>query len=116
MAQYTLSWHAGPFVQSKDVLQINTYDSQKLALERWAAHDAKNYTVPNLSVASEDLSRYTRLMSDIKTYIGEMTIKYIMGEKSLDTFESEYMATLEKLEMDAVIDMMQKSLDTFNNK
>jgi putative aldouronate transport system substrate-binding protein len=116
MAQYTLSWHAGPFVQSKDVLQINTYDSQKLALERWAAHDAKNCTVPNLSVASEDLSRYTRLMSDIKTYIGEMTIKYIMGEKSLDTFESEYMATLEKLEMGAVIDMMQKSLDTFNNK
>ena len=116
MAQYTLSWHAGPFVQSKDVLQVNTYDSQKLALERWAAHDAKNYNVPNLSVASEDLSQYTRLMSDINTYIGEMTIKYIMGEKSLSDFESEYMATLEKLEMDKVISMMQKSLDTFNEK
>jgi len=116
MAQYTLSWHAGPFVQSKDVLQINTYDSQKLALERWAAHDAKNYNVPNLSVASEDLSQYTRLMSDINTYVGEMTIKYIMGEKSLNDFESEYMATLEKLEMDKVISMMQKSLDTFNEK
>jgi len=67
-------------------------------------------------VAQEDLSAYTRLMSDINTYVGEMTIKYIMGEKSLSTFESEYLATLEKLEVDKVISMMQKSLDTFNDK
>ena len=116
MAQYNLGWHAGPFVQSKDVAQINTYESQKAALDLWASHDAKNYSVPNLSVAQEDLSAYTRLMSDINTYVGEMTIKYIMGEKSLSTFESEYMATLEKLEVDKVISMMQKSLDTFNEK
>ena len=55
-------------------------------------------------------------MSDINTYIGEMTIKYITGDKSLDSFESEYLATLKKLEVDNVISMMQESLDTFNKK
>lgn len=116
MAQYTLSWDAGPFVQSKDVLQINTYESQQLALKRWAAHDANKYCIPNLSIESKDLSRYTRLASDINTYVGEMTIKYIRGEKSLDTFESEYLATLNQLGIDQLIEMKQNSLDTFYNK
>ena len=54
------------------------------------------------------------MTADINIYIEEMMIKYITGQKSLDTFETEYLATLQKMGVEEVIEMYQTALDNYN--
>ena len=43
-----------------------------------------------------------------------MTIKYITGLESLDTFETEYLETLKSMGVDRAIELQQEALDDFN--
>lgn len=115
-ALYDRSWAAGPFVQDVGVLQVNVYPCQQEAVKIWADTDAYKYGMPSLSIADEDLSEYTRLLSDIKTYRNEMFIKFITGQESLDNFETVYLKTLEDMGIDRVIELQQEALTLFYSK
>lgn len=66
------------------------------------------------SWSEADASEYSKLIGDIDTYVGEMTIKYITGLESLDTFETEYLETLKSMGVDRAIELQQEALDDFN--
>ena len=115
MAQYLRAWNHGPFVQEKGYMeQYANMPQQVDALNQWTNSDASKYQMPPVSIAEADTAEYSKLMGDIDTYISEMYIKYITGIKSLDTFESEYLATLETLGIDRAIEIQQTALDNFN--
>ncbi|MBR3761392.1 MAG: extracellular solute-binding protein [Lachnospiraceae bacterium] len=101
----------GPMVQEyrkKDTPQ------QEDATTRWANSNAADYVLPSLSIPGEDASEYSKISGDITTYYQEMIVKYITGEESLDTFESAYLATLEKMGVKRMIEIQQKALDAYN--
>lgn len=115
MTLYQRAWNAGPFLQQKEYIeQYYVLDQQKKALAAWSTSKAADYQLPAVVIAPESASKFSKLTADINIYIEEMMIKYITGQKSLDTFETEYLATLQKMGVEEVIEMYQTALDNYN--
>ena len=115
LAQYTRAWQNGPFVQDKEYyLQYANLPQQQDAVAKWSTSEASEYTLPPVTVAEADAAEYSKLSGDITTYISEMTIRYITGLESLDTFESGYLATLKSMGVERLIELQQAALDEFN--
>ena len=62
----------------------------------------------------EEADEYSKISGEVATYVKEMLAAYMTGAKSLDTFETEYLATLESLGVDRMIEIYQSALDQFN--
>lgn len=115
MADYMLAYGNGPFVQDKDyLLQYYKLDAQKTALKNWSDHDAAKYKLPSYSVSSDKVNEYSSTLSDIKTYVEEMTIKYVNGTESLDTFDTKYLSTLKSMGLDRVTQIIQDAVKEYN--
>lgn len=115
LAHWTRIPQNGPFIQQREYMeQYNGLPQQQAALTSWSNSDAMDHYVPTLSMSSEDKAEYNKIMGDIDTYTNEMFIKYVTGIKSLDTFETEYLPTLEKMGMKRALELRQKALDAFN--
>ena len=115
MTQYMRSWCGGPFVQRREYLeQYYVLEQQKEALTLWSTSNASDYQLPAVEIAEESVSEFSKLTADINIYIEEMMIKYITGQKSLDTFETEYLPTLQEMGVEKVIGMYQTALDNYN--
>lgn len=115
LAQYTMAWNDGPFVQDKRYSeQYADLPQQQAALKSWTTSDAAMYDMPPVRVAEENASEYSKLTADINIFISEMTVKYITGLESLDTFETKYLGTLQSMGVDRVIELQQGALDDFN--
>ena len=115
LAQYTMSWNAGPFVQDKRYMeQYAARPQQKAAQAHWAETDAAKYMVPTLSIAEEDQAEYSKLWADINTFVSEMMIQYITGTADLNNFQKDYLDQLKTMGIDRVIELRQEALDAFN--
>ena len=115
LAAYTQGWFPiGGMIQ--DGGYANQYfglPQQQEAIATWADNDGAAYDLPVLSVAGEDADEFAKISNEINTYVSEMFVKYVNGTKSLDTFESEYLATLKTLNVDRYIELYQKTYDAF---
>ena len=60
----------------------------------------------------EDISVVARYMPDIQTYVDENTIKFMIGEQSMDKWD-EFVATVQELGIDHIIAVRQKQADRF---
>ena len=117
MAQYQRAWKDGPFLQMEAYIeQYYQLDQQREALAAWSTSNAADYQMPAVVIAEEDASEYSKLTADINVYTQEMAIKYITGQESLDTFETEYLPTLKGMGIERVIEMYQTALDKYNER
>lgn len=87
---------------------------QRQSIEAWAEADTDIYQIQNTSIAPEFVDEYARLWTDIDTYIKEYRAQFIAGSKAPDTFESEYLPTLQQMGMDRVLEIYQLSYDMYN--
>ncbi len=114
LSEYELAYGNGPFVQDKDyLLQYYGEEAQKVALERWADHNAKQYKLPRITINGEDAGEYSSLTSELQTYRDEMIIKFIRGEESLDNFD-KYLSTLESMGIGRMQEIVQAAVDEYN--
>lgn len=81
----------------------------------WADTDAKKYLLPPITPSNEESKEYATIMNEIETYRDEMTIKYIMGQESLDTFD-EYVATIEELGIARALEIEEAALKRYNER
>ena len=111
LAQYTLGWSEGPFVQK--LSSYYAWEEQKQALQAWSANDAEKYIIADIAVPSELSDEYSAIYSEVNTFVQEQTVAFITGERSLDEFDS-YLDTLKQLNIDRMIEIYQIALDEFN--
>jgi putative aldouronate transport system substrate-binding protein len=117
LAPYARSWSSGWFVQDVEYLkQYAALPQQQAALSAWSNHNGSSYVIPPVSISIEDASEYSSIMSDINTYVDEMTTKYIMGVEPLSNFETDYMETLNNLNINRAVEILQAALDEFNSR
>lgn len=115
LSNYTVVLQTGAYLQMKEyMVQYNGLPEQQAALASWSNSLAIEHYMPNLIMSEEDGAEFSKIMGDIDTYRSEMTIKYITGLESLDTFETVYLPMLEKMGMDRAIELEQAALDAFN--
>lgn len=113
LTKYSMGGQRGAF--SQDVRYLEQYagkPEQQEAWNRWIDTDAESYVMPNVYIASEDLSEYSSKMTDIKTYVDEMYIKFISGVEPIENFES-YVSELKRLGVEDVIRMQQEAYNKY---
>ena len=115
MAQYLRAWNGCAMLQVGEYArQYYALDQQKEALATWSVSDAAKYQIPAIMIPDEYSAELSTLTADVNVYIEEMLFKYITGQKSLDTFETEYLPTLKAMGVERIIEIEQKGLDNYN--
>lgn len=116
LSEYQLAYGNGPFVQDKDyLLQYYNTDEQIDALNKWTDNDASKYKLPRITIHADDVSEYSSLTSDIKTYQDEMTMKFIIGAESLDNYD-KYISTLQSMGVEQLLEIVQNAVNEYNSR
>ena len=114
MGQYFRSNYNGPFVQAKEyVEQYYTTQEQKDALDVWGNSEMEKYQLPKITFTPEESSEAANIMNNIKTYVDEKTVRYIMGLEDLSNFESTYMNDLKNFGLDRLLELYQTAYDRY---
>ena len=71
-----------------------------------------DHTLPQLYVLPEQSEEDSEIITNAKTYIDEMTYKFIVGEESLDNF-AKYMEQLQKFNIDKAISYRQEAYNRY---
>ena len=64
----------------------------------------------------DEKSEYAALYSDIETFLSEAIIKYIIGDFSFDTYDTDFVGMLESMNIQECIDLYQGALDRYLTK
>ena len=71
--------------------------------------------MPLTTATSEESARLSALSNEINTYVAESYVKFIMGEMSLEDFDS-YVSTVESLGLAEYTELTQAGLDRYYNR
>ena len=71
-----------------------------------------SYRLPPFSYTGEENDELTEIMVDVDTYAQEMILSYITGAEPLSTFE-DYLATLEEMDFDRAVEIVQGAYDRY---
>ena len=114
---YSFAQSTGPFILSQDIVsQIDDEAVVKAKNECIIPYleQSKQYLIPgSMSFSSEDDAVRREAMTDIETYVDEMVMKFITGRESLDNWDT-YVAKVESMGINEVLDIYQSTLDAWN--
>jgi len=108
--------YGGPFVQRQRYYEqaISVDEHRTAAWERFSVTNWADHVISSgVAVPSELLDEYSRINAEVTTFIDEMVVSYITGAKSLDSFDSEYMANLKSMKIDRMIEIYQIAYDQY---
>lgn len=113
MGYYVRATGSGPFVQDPGyIMQYYQTQQQKDALTLWADQLHKSTKMPAIVHTTSEAAEITGIMNDIKTYIKEEQVKFIMGKRSIDTFD-QFIDQIKNMKIDRAIEIKQNALNRF---
>ena len=68
---------------------------------------------PNMYYTDEEQMEISSLTVDIESYIEQAKAKFIVGEMDLETFDSDYQAALEKMQLGRLLEIQQGAYDRY---
>lgn len=116
MSGYIRANYNGPFVQDERyVVQYYKLDSQKKALEVWSDTNAKDHILPPITPTVEESKEQAQIMNEINTYRDEMTLKFILGNKSFDEWD-DYVKNIKNMNIDRVLEIQNAALERYQSR
>lgn len=116
MSGYIRANYNGPFVQDeKYAEQYYKLDNQKKALEVWSDTDARKHILPPITPSVEESKEQAQIMNEINTYRDEMTLKFILGNKSFDEWDA-YVSTIRSMDLDRVLEIQNTALERYQSR
>lgn len=104
---------SGPFMNIfEDIPMYKQQTEARNAWEKYAKEANEAATRYRGLFTDEESARIKALEAELNTYRSEYKIKVIMGQESLDKFDS-YVAQLKKMGMDEFVQIKQKAYDKF---
>lgn len=111
---YLKASYNGTFVQdARYVEESVVYPQQREAYANWSKTNMQKHLVPPFTLLEDEIDRAGDIKASISTYVDEMYIKFVTGRESLDKYD-EYVAQVEKLGLNEILDIYQKALDRYN--
>ena len=105
-----------PYINTKQGKMLQYAQKvQQDSLEVWDTSGGSVSTLPPLSMTTEEKEEYNLIMTDIKTYVAEYKLKFILGSESLDNFET-FRNNLVKMKIERAIEITQAAYDRFMSK
>lgn len=117
LGAYTMNVSNGPHISDARVPEqtMELPEQLEARYEIWPDTDARKHLLPPITPNSEESKEFATIMNQVETYRDEMTIKYIMGQESLDSF-GEYVETIKKLGIDRAIEIQNAALQRYNER
>ncbi len=115
LALYTRNY-SGPFIQEKRYAELYySYAQQREAVETWANSEIDRYQMPLISISENEYEEYSRIYAAVMDYIDQAFAEFVMGVRSLDTFE-EYVDGLRDLGLDRMLEIQQAAYERYQKK
>ncbi len=113
LSQFVLSASNDAMVKTAKYFKQVTLalDNQKASQAVWNRCDI-SLLLPNVAQTAEESAFIAERMNEISTYTGEMMMKYILGQESLDSFDT-FVSNIEKLGIQDVIECKQAAYDRY---
>lgn len=112
LSLYTHASGGGPYAMHNETyLQQIVMPQQINCTEVWKTDDS--HMIPGMSLTSEEKTEYANIMTEIDSYVGEVTAGFICGQKDM----AEVDAMPEKLKsmgIDRALEIQQTALDRYN--
>jgi len=104
-------------LDSRHTRQFASFQQQKDAMQEWTKTNMKehNHLLPAIYLTSDDADVDADIMAAVKTYVDEMTIKFITGREPLDNFD-KYLEQLDKFGLQTCVEFRQKALERYNKR
>lgn len=103
--------HNGPtysiWSRECSILTDDEYD----CMEIWDAAGS-DWIMPEITLTSEEGTEFSGIINDINTFVEENAVQFIMGQKSLDTFDA-FIAQIKGMNVDRAIEIQQDALDRY---
>ncbi|MGI5893841.1 MAG: extracellular solute-binding protein [Candidatus Merdivicinus sp.] len=112
--QYAMPIHGWTKAMDFDAYeQINlVLPEQKECPNQWG-NVSTDLIMPPIELESEANDEYTKIMSEVTTYVSEMTLKFIMGIEPLENYDN-FTETLQKMDVERATEIMQEAYDAYN--
>lgn len=86
---------------------------QKTAVAAWTTNVDGDYVFPSdITLPAEVSEEASLLLGDIRTYISESVLQFVVGSKSLDEFE-DFRAQLKNMQIERVIEIYQDAYNSY---
>lgn len=90
-----------------------TQDQIDAQLDVWLNSEDGTWTIPPVTLTTEESEAYYGVESDIQTYVEECTVKFIIGDMDINTQWEEYTAQLDTMGIEDGIEIYQAALDRY---
>lgn len=117
LAKYCLPiYSTGARVMSSDAyMQVGmARDEQREAAKVWGNCDTSLF-LPTLPFTSDEQDIISDVMGDVKTYYGDMVVKFVMGVEPLEKFDS-YVESINKMGIDKVLKCYKDAYDRYEKE
>lgn len=98
------------------VLGREDIDALAVYADTWDVNNDYTYSFPSgVTLTKEENETYGDYYPDIKTYVDETTVRFIMGLEPLENYPT-FIETLHSLNIDAVLEAYQAAYDRYINR
>ncbi len=113
LSQFVLSASNDAMVKTAKYFKQVTLalENQKASQAVWNQCDI-SLLLPNVAQTAEESAFIAERMNEIDTYTGEMIMKYVLGQESLDSFDT-FVSNIDKLGIAEVLKMKQAAYDRY---
>jgi len=97
---------------------LRTYGDEpmNITLNIWDADYDNTQSMPEVAMTTDESADYAAAYNDVRTYVSEMTLKFIMGIEDIDAQWGAYMETLENFGLETMLEIQQAALDRYYSK
>ena len=108
-------WAKNPPVRVEAMQFEQNSETVQNAYKTWSQYEPKNYISPRTTMTTEEGTEYASKYTDIETYVQECNVKFIMGQMSLDDYDS-YRETLKSMGIERCIELQQAAYDRYSSR
>jgi putative aldouronate transport system substrate-binding protein len=110
MAKYCI--HHGPMPRDWAREMYLYSEEANAATFRWDDSAYDDWVMPPITLTASEGNEYSSIMSDIKTYVEEMLVRFIVGDIPLSSYDN-YLETIESMNVKRAIEIQQVALDRY---
>ena len=111
---YLYSCYGGHGILLQDREYQNYTDYQREVIDLWNEDFDSEHAYPQGNIMTvEENTEYSAIMTDIRTYISESTIKFIIGDLSIDEDWETYTNNVSQMGIDGAVAIAQTAYDRY---
>jgi putative aldouronate transport system substrate-binding protein len=92
--------------------QLNLATEQQERIQTNWSTGTRDIILPPITLSPDESASYGNFMSDIKTYVDEMTIKFIIGTEPLAQYDT-FVRNIKNMNIDRAVEIYQLAVDRY---